>query len=107
MFTLSVLTGGGYMPSFSFRLTDCEDDRVIEEVLSGLKGRERSSFIRRALFFYIKYEDKIAKIESGIEKILKKLDGAALITEKAAESEKKTEEGEQILVESINDIINL
>jgi len=37
----------------SFRLKN--GDHELEKILTGMRGKEKSDFIRKALYFYIKY----------------------------------------------------
>lgn len=95
---------------YSFRLND--SDKEIEEVLSELSGKERSAFIKQALYFYIQYGDKLNGISNGIDMILSKLEDmscrplAGQLTGKSEET-LETDKTEMLLMDSIKDLINL
>ncbi|WP_054644754.1 hypothetical protein [Thermoanaerobacter thermocopriae] len=46
-----------------------KEDKELDDVLSGLKGKERTDFIRDALYFYIKNKNTIEQISRDIFEI--------------------------------------
>ncbi|MBA1336504.1 MAG: hypothetical protein HPY66_2939 [Firmicutes bacterium] len=96
----------------SFRLKN--EDHELEKILAGKSGKEKSDFIREALGFYIRYADKINKLDeisSGIRDILSRLDGMSVCRsvghEENREAEQDRDDYEQILSESVRDLLNL
>ncbi len=79
-----------------------------------MTGREKGDFIREALDFYIRYGDKINRIDdiySGMQEILSRLDGMSAGQSVCAERDKKDVdkrgESERILRESVMELINM
>lgn len=89
----------------SFRLTDEDED--IEMILSKLKGREKSNFIRKALKFYISFGQKLEEICYGVNTILKKLDKGILTTTSSDNNVAESDKSEELLLESVKEILNL
>jgi predicted DNA-binding protein len=96
----------------SFRLKN--GDHELEKILADMTGREKGDFIREALDFYIRYGDKINRIDdiySGIQEILTRLDGMSfgqsVDHEGNREVEQDRDDYEQILSESVRDLLNL
>lgn len=89
----------------SFRLTDEDED--IEKILSKLKGKEKSNFIRKALRFYISFGQKLEEICCGVNTILKRLDNGILTATSSGKNAEEAEKNEELLLESVKDILNL
>ncbi len=96
----------------SFRLKN--GDHEMEKKLAGMTGKEKSDFIREALDFYLRYGDKINKIDevsSGIREILSKLSGMAVVPLASVIKEPGMKDGidetEEILKESVQELLNL
>jgi len=90
----------------SFRLG--KKDLEFGYILNSMSGREKGDFIRKALYFYIRYGDKINKIDdiySGIKEIINRLDGMSVgqsICSERKNDENTEGESERILRESVN-----
>ncbi|MDI6707276.1 MAG: hypothetical protein QME73_13655 [Bacillota bacterium] len=96
----------------SFRLKN--DDHELEKILAGKSGKEKSDFIREALYFYIRYGDKINRIDeacSGIREILDRLDSMSVGPSISPINELHTKDGidetEKVLKKSIQELLNL
>jgi predicted DNA-binding protein len=95
----------------SFRLRN--GDHELEGVLAGMTGKEKSDFIREALNFYIRYGEKINKIDeiySGIREILSRLDDGVPVRQLAGrekEEDQGSGEADEVLIESIQELLNL
>jgi len=95
----------------SFRLKN--GDHELEKIIADMTGREKSDFIRDALYFYIRYGDKINKIDdiySGIKEIMNRLDSMSVGQSVCFERKKDEDtegDSERILRESVMELINL
>jgi len=96
----------------SFRLKN--GDHELEKILAGMTGREKGDFIREALDFYIRYGDKINRIDdiySGIKEIMSRLDGISagqsVLSIKEPNMEDGIDEAEKVLKGSIEELLNL
>lgn len=87
-------------------------DEEIDNVLLSLKGKERSDFIRNALYFYIKNKDTINNLYNDIADIKEMLNeikrSGVNVKENVKESEREPKENnEDILKEMVNGFLNL
>ena len=92
---------------YSFRLGENETD--IREVLEPMSGRERSSFIRAALRFYIQFGEEIFKISQGIENILVRMETGSLSTAPIVmeQDRQAVSNDDEIIFNSIQELLNL
>ncbi|MBA1335360.1 MAG: hypothetical protein HPY66_0982 [Firmicutes bacterium] len=95
-----------------FRLKN--GDHELEKILTDMSGKEKSDFIREALSFYIRYADKINKIDeisSGIREILSKLNDMSVVSLTSVIKEPGIKDvddkAEKMLKESIQELLNL
>lgn len=103
------------MSTYGFRLTKSEEDKELAKILDCMTGKERSAYIRRALYFYIKYDRKIDNIETGINKLLSKMELLSKMgkidslsnRDREVIQVKKPSEEENVLYNSIQNLLNL
>lgn len=92
---------------YSFRLL-LDDD--LREKLDSMTGKERSSYIREALRFYYKYGEELKKISENVSKIVNRIDEISInspSTFKAENQELNISGNEEMLLDSIKDILDL
>lgn len=115
------------MSKYSFRVNSSDDPRVVE-ILSTLQGKERTSFIKKALVFYVRNEEVFNKLANDLEEIqktiknlssdvaeikemLKKEPGSIGLNKPFEYQEpgnsRKKKNNEEILKELVNDFLNM
>lgn len=76
-----------------------------------MTGKERSSYIREALRFYYKFGDELKVISKGVKDIAKKIDNVDFSSPTSIKEENENEveisESEEMLIDSIQDLLCL
>jgi hypothetical protein len=97
---------------YSFRIR--EGDKDIKEILCELNTSERSDFIRDAIRFYANHQEKINSIDNKLEEILKRLEikfenllVSPSVSQANYEKSKKLDEKEELLAESVMDLLSM
>lgn len=100
------------------------EDKELDSVLSSLKGKERTNFIREALYFYIRNKNIIEQISKNIAKIDQISKDVAEIKEiiknqsintisnknpvlQESDNNRKKKSNEEILRGLVNDFLNM
>lgn len=94
---------------YSFRLEG--DDKDLKKKLDSMTGSERSSYIREALRFYCRFGEELKAISESVKDISAKIDNASFepvndLKEKN-QSEADISENEEMLLDSIQDLLGL
>ncbi|ERM91469.1 hypothetical protein O163_10405 [Caldanaerobacter subterraneus subsp. yonseiensis KB-1] len=91
-----------------------KEDKELDDVLSNLKGKERTDFIRDALYFYIRNKDTIEQISRDISEIKEMLKKHSSIPNTSRDVAKNNQnnhrdknKNEEILKELVNDFLNM
>ncbi|WP_028991416.1 hypothetical protein [Thermoanaerobacter thermocopriae] len=91
-----------------------KEDKELDDVLSGLKGKERTDFIRDALYFYIKNKNTIEQISRDIFEIKEMLKQQTSMSNTSRDIAKNNRsnhrnrnKNEEILKELVNDFLNM
>lgn len=88
-----------------------KEDKELDDVLSNLKGKERTDFIRNALYFYIRNKniiEQLSKDMSEVKEILKKQYSVSNINKDVPKNNhKKENKNEEILRGLVNDFLNM
>ena len=102
------MQGGWFLnKTYSFRLLLGDND--IRKKFNTMEGKERSAYIRRALRFYYNCGEEIKNMSENVSKIIDKLDEISVKSLKTENESHKdnSSENEDLLIDSIEDILNL
>lgn len=90
------------------------EDTELDKILSSLKGKERTNFIREALYFYIRNKSVIEQVSKDIAEIKEMIKNQSINTNlnsssvlQKADNNNKKKTNEEILKGLVNDFLNM